>query len=72
MMGCYINPRTISKEDWLKENATETDDPCLVAKTHLPVCLVENREIHGSIRLLPPPGDRAGPRGDRRTQVRMV
>lgn len=43
-MGAYINPVNQSKEDWLRDNGTETNVPASVdAKPdHLPVCLVLN------------------------------
>lgn len=39
-MGAYVNPSDMSKEQWLAQNAVETNDPQISA-THLPVCLVQ-------------------------------
>lgn len=44
-MGCYINPPTMTKEAWLRANATLiTADTALKAltRTTVPVCLVDN------------------------------
>jgi hypothetical protein len=41
-MGCYINPRTTSKEAWLAENGTPTNGPGQITETHVPVVLVNN------------------------------
>lgn len=41
-MGYYINPRDISKEDWLVINGELTAGPCEITETHMPVCLVNN------------------------------
>jgi hypothetical protein len=41
-MGCYINPRDMAKEAWLKLNGEKTDGPTAVTTSHVPVCLVNN------------------------------
>ena len=42
-MGCYVNPRNMSKEAWLECHGDLTEGPCEITETHLPVCLVQNR-----------------------------
>lgn len=41
-MGCYINPKTMSKEDWLNKFATPHPGPVPVSPDVLPICLVDN------------------------------
>lgn len=41
-MGCYINPKSQSKESWLAENAKPTPGPVPVGPDVVPVCLVDN------------------------------
>lgn len=44
-MGAYINPKKISKEDWLLEHAEKTDGPTPwseIEEGFLPVVLVDN------------------------------
>jgi hypothetical protein len=41
-MGCYINPRNQTKEEFLREHGEPTSTPCEVTETHLPVVLVNN------------------------------
>lgn len=46
-MGCYVNPQTGTKEEWLAENAQEMSGPPhwgqgFDPKEQLPVCLVDN------------------------------
>lgn len=43
-MGCYINPKTETKEAFLSREGTPIDaaTPGMITETHLPVCLVNN------------------------------
>lgn len=41
-MGCYINPRDMSKEEWLELFGVRTAAPAPLSETHVPVCLVNN------------------------------
>lgn len=46
-MGAYVNPKDMTKEDWLKANAEGISPTAPVAidamsPNHLPVCLVDN------------------------------
>lgn len=42
-MGMYVNPPTMSKEDWLKANGVPTgSNPGAITETQVPVCLVNN------------------------------
>lgn len=41
-MGCYINPRDCSKEEFLHEHGELTAGPCEITATHLPVVIVHN------------------------------
>ena len=41
-MGCYINPRDMDKEEWLRLHGETTQGPTPITETHVPVCLVDN------------------------------
>lgn len=42
-MGCYINPPTGTKEDWLAEHGHQVWlTECQITTTEVPVCLVDN------------------------------
>ena len=41
-MGYYVNPSSMSKEDWLRLHGEPTNGPCEITETHLPVVLVNN------------------------------
>lgn len=46
-MGCYIDPKDMTKEQWLAINATglATHGPGEITSTHVPVCLVHNGDF---------------------------
>ena len=41
-MGCYVNPNTKSKEDWLREFEITPVQDCEITKVMVPVCLINN------------------------------
>lgn len=42
-MGCYINPQSCTKEEWLKKNGVQLPEaPSKILSDSLPVCLVSN------------------------------
>ena len=41
-MGCYINPKNMTKETWLKKYATSQAGPTPITSYVVPVCLVDN------------------------------
>jgi hypothetical protein len=41
-MGCYINPQSMSKEEWLKVHGTRANGPTAITEDTVPVCLVDN------------------------------
>ena len=43
-MGCYINPKLSTKEEWLKDHAVSESlsFPAIIPDDCLPVCLVDN------------------------------
>lgn len=42
MGGCYVNPRDMTKEDFLLLHGEQTVKPGPITESHLPVCLVYN------------------------------
>jgi hypothetical protein len=42
-MGCYVNPRDMSKEEWLLKHGRQVPlSECQVSTDEIPVCLVDN------------------------------
>jgi len=41
-MGYYIDPPSMSKEEWLRKHATPTMGPSAITRTHVPLCHVDN------------------------------
>lgn len=41
-MGCYINPKDMTKETWLYKFAKPTLGPMPITESEVPVCLVDN------------------------------
>jgi len=42
-MGCYINPKDCTKEEWLWEHAPlSLQGPRPITETHVPICWVHN------------------------------
>ena len=41
-MGCYINPKDMTKEAWLYKFAKPTLGPMPITESEVPVCLVDN------------------------------
>lgn len=41
-MGCYINPKDMTKEAWLYKFAKPTPGPMPITESEVPVCLVDN------------------------------
>lgn len=42
-MGCYVNPKETTKEQFLAEHGTSISaEEAEITSTHLPVCLVDN------------------------------
>jgi hypothetical protein len=41
-MGCYINPKDQTKEEWLVKFAKPQKGPTPVTETEVPICLVDN------------------------------
>lgn len=41
-MGCYINPKDMTKEAWLYKFAKPVAEPTPITETEVPICLVDN------------------------------